>query len=92
MAQSIRVSRDLLVRAMQSQPVRDALLEKAEKGKTKVEQLASSENVEMNVTIVSGTRPRGRPYSNIVSDNADQEFGTSKVERRRILGRAAEGI
>ena len=44
----------------------------------------------MTVTRSDGTRPKGRPYSRVAAD-ADQEWGTSEIERRRILGRAAAG-
>lgn len=91
MAQSIRISRQFLVEAMQSAPVREALERRARDAKARAERLAASEGVDMNLFVISGTRPRGRPYSNLVGNNVDQEFGTSKVERRRILGRAAEG-
>lgn len=92
MAQSMRVSAELIRQTMQSKVVRDALTKKASKGKARADQLAASEDVKMTTKVVSGTRPKGRPYSNIVGDNPDQEYGTSKVERRRILGRAAEGL
>lgn len=52
--------------------------------------IASSEGVEMEVKTVAGVRPKGRPYVNVVTDNAEQEFGSSRTKRRRILGRAAE--
>lgn len=63
----------------------------ADRRKARAEQLAKAEGVEMTVTTVAGVRPGGRPFVNVVSDNAAQEFGTSKTERRRILGRAATG-
>lgn len=53
--------------------------------------IAASEGVEMTIGTVAGIRPKGRPFVNVVADNADQEFGTSRTGRRRILGRAAEG-
>lgn len=52
--------------------------------------MAASEGVEMTVSTTAGKRPGGRPFVNVVSDNADQEFGTAKTDRRRILGRAGE--
>ena len=91
MAQTIRISRDFLVQAMRSAPVRAGLEAKAEEVKARAEQLAAADGVAMTVTLDSKTRPRGRPAVNVVSDNVDQEFGTAKVARRRILGRAAEG-
>ena len=45
----------------------------------------------MEITTVAGTRPGGRQYVNVIGDNVEQEWGSSRTERRRILGRAAEG-
>jgi hypothetical protein len=50
---------------------------------------AEGESDNVTVTVSSGTRPRGRPYAR-VTINADQEWGTTEVERRRILGRAVD--
>ena len=45
----------------------------------------------MEASVESGTRPKGRPFSYVVSNNVDQEWGDRYTERRRILGRVAEG-
>lgn len=52
--------------------------------------IAASEGVEMEVTTVAGVRPKGRPYVNVVTNNAEQEYGSARTKRRRILGRAAD--
>lgn len=52
--------------------------------------IAAAEDVDMEVTTVAGVRPKGRPFVNVITNNAEQEFGSSRTERRRILGRAAE--
>lgn len=43
------------------------------------------------ITIEQGMRANGRPYVNVVSSNADEEYGTSDVRKRRALRRAAQG-
>ena len=63
----------------------------ADRVKGRADALASKEGVEMTVTTRSGTRPGGRPFVNVEGDNPDQEFGTARSRRLRILGRAGEG-
>lgn len=87
----VEISYELIQKAAQHRDVRARVQDKAEEVAAGARRLASQEGVEMGVKVVSGTRPGGRPFSNVVGDNADQEFGTSRSERRRILGRAAEG-
>lgn len=74
---------------MRSPKVRAALRAKAEQVAARADQLAAQEQYEVNAHVVEGTRPRGRPYAQVRSDDADQEFGTWGKKRRRILGRAA---
>ncbi|WP_343317780.1 hypothetical protein AAFM46_10995 [Arthrobacter sp. TMP15] len=87
----MEISRELMLKAMHHRDVKAHLQVIADRRKKRVEQLAKAEGVEMTVTTVAGVRPGGRPFVNIVSDNVDQEFGTSRTARRRILGRAAAG-
>jgi hypothetical protein len=89
----IEISSDLIVRAMQSKPVRDALKARAEKVRARADALAKAEKTETQPPeVAEGTRPKGRPFARVsIPDGADQEWGTSRTERRRILGRAAEG-
>ena len=64
----------------------------ADRIKGRAEGLAAGAGVKMKVGTRTGVRPEGRPYVDVIADNADQEFGTSKIGRLRILGRAgAEG-
>lgn len=86
----VRISRALIVEHMQSKAVRSALEEKARKIASRVDSLGASEGVTMNARVESGTRPKGRPYSNVVSSNVAAEWGDRYTERRRILGRVAE--
>lgn len=53
--------------------------------------IAASEEISMQVTTETGIRPGGRPFVNVVADNAEQEWGSSRTARHRILGRAGEG-
>lgn len=62
----------------------------ADRVKVRAAGIASAEGVEMNLSTKAGVRPKGRPFVNVLADNAEQEFGSSRVGRRRILGRAAE--
>lgn len=71
--------------------VRKQLQVVADRIKGRADGLARAEGVDMNVTTVAGVRPKGRPFVNVVGDNAEQEFGSSRTKRRRILGRAGEG-
>lgn len=63
----------------------------ADRVKARAESLAAAEGVEMEVTTRAGVRPGGRPFVNVEGDNEDQEFGSSRSGRFRILGRAGEG-
>lgn len=76
--------------AMQSDPVRAALEAKARKLASRADSLGTSEGVDMSCTVDSGTRPKGRPYSRVLSENVSQEWGDRSTERHRILGRVAE--
>lgn len=87
----IEISYEYIQQAAQHADVRKRTEELAESVASRARGLASGEGVEMEVTVESGTRPGGRPFSNVVGDNPDQEFGSSRSARRRILGRAAEG-
>ncbi len=91
MAEELEISRELILKAMHHADVKAHLQVIANRRKKRAEQIAASEGVEMTVTTVAGVRPGGRPFVNIVSDNVDQEFGTARTKRRRILGRAAAG-
>lgn len=62
----------------------------AERIKARAEGIAADEETDMQITLQTGIRPEGRPFVNVVSDNAEQEFGSSRTSRRRILGRAGE--
>lgn len=84
------VNRGILQRVSQVSAVRTALHTQAALIAARARQIDSSEGGRSTIRIVDGIRPGGRAYSNVVSDNVDAEFGTSKTARRRTLGRAAD--
>lgn len=91
MMAEVEIGPKLMAQAWNHPDIPKFLQAKADKVAARAKSLAASEDVEMNITTVSGVRPKGRAYVNVVGDNADQEFGTSRTARRRILGRAGEG-
>jgi hypothetical protein len=91
MGARVEITYEFVQRAAQSAPVRRALAAKARRVQQRAEGLAQGEGVTLDSRVTEGTRPRGRPYARVESDNVSQEWGSSNTERRRILGRAAEG-
>ena len=85
----MEVSPALILATMHLPQVRDALSARAGRVAATAEAITAAEGVEGSVIRESGTRPKGRPYERVLHTNADQEFGTSKTSRRRIMGRAA---
>lgn len=90
MARQIRISRDLVRDAAGQPAVRNQLGTIARRVATRAESLANSEDVSLNTWVEEGDRPEWRPQAVVYGDNAEQEFGSSRTQRRRILGRAAE--
>lgn len=80
----------LIGEAMRSAQVRAGLRARAEQVQNTADNLASSDDVELESRVTEGTRPQGRPYARVSSPNVEQEYGSSKTARRRILGQAAE--
>lgn len=89
MAVKITITPEYIREVMQSDPVREALRKRRDRIAQRAQVIADNEDVDANVRTEEGTRPRGRPYARVLAD-AEQEFGTSRVARRRVLGRAAE--
>lgn len=87
----VRLSYRWIGDAARKPKVRKALAGKAAQVRSRAERIAASEGVSLDSSVTEGTRPKGRPYANVTSPNVAQEFGTARVRRRRILGRAAEG-
>lgn len=87
----VEISYEFIQQAANHPGVLKQLQAVADRVKARGQQLASKEGVEMTITTRSGTRPGGRPFVNVEGDNPDQEFGTARSRRLRILGRAGEG-
>ncbi len=85
----IVVNRGIVQRVSQLAPVRSGLRSAATRIAGRARQIDSSEGGAARISVVDGIRPGGRAYANVVSDDVGGEFGSSKVSRRRTLGRAA---
>ncbi|MFD8937325.1 hypothetical protein ACFV0R_19085 [Streptomyces sp. NPDC059578] len=84
---------------MQSAPVRQALKERAEEIAPRARAIARAELGDLgaefadSIQVSEETRPKGRPTAKVVADRndaSDNEFGATNVQRRRVLGRAAQ--
>lgn len=85
------VNAGLMQKVSQTSAVRAALRAEANRiaGRARQIEASESDGDQASITVREGVRPRGRAYANVESDDVDGEFGTSKTERRRTLGRAA---
>jgi len=87
----VQIHRGLLRTVAGTSKVRKALADRARAIAARADQLATQPPAyEMNAKVEEGIRPKGRPYARVISYDADQEFGTYGIKRRRILGRAAD--
>ena len=87
----VEISYEFIQKAASQPGVLRQLQVVADRTKGRAQALAAKEGVDMTVTTRSGVRPGGRPFVNVEADNPDQEFGTARSRRLRILGRAGEG-
>lgn len=87
----VEISREFIEAAMRDESVARQLRVVADRVKRRADLLAASEGVEMELWVEESVRPKGRPQAVVYGDNAEQEYGSAREERRRILGRAAEG-
>lgn len=85
------ISYEFIQAAAQNEGVVKQLQVVANRIQSRATGLASSDGVDMKFTTEAGIRPGGRPFVNVIGDNSEQEFGSSRTQRRRILGRAGEG-
>ncbi|WP_263251632.1 hypothetical protein [Saccharopolyspora rosea] len=69
--------------------VRAALRQRAQAIAGRARGIAATETPGASITTEEGTRPRGRTYARVASDDPEGEYGTQTRERRRVLGRAA---
>ena len=86
----VEISPELLQKAMTHPDVVAHLATVAGRVAARAGALAQSEQVDMEIWVETGTRPGGRPFANVMADNEEQEFGSARMRRRRILGRAGE--
>ena len=84
------ISYDFIQQAANHPDVVAQLAAVAGRIKARAEGIAAAEEITMQITTEAGIRPQGRPFVNVIGDNAEQEFGSSRTARRRILGRAAD--
>ena len=87
----VEITPEFIQSAMHQPGVAAALQAVADRVARRAEGIAANEGVDINITTTAGVRPKGRPYVNVVADNVDQEWGSSRSGKYRILGRAAEG-
>lgn len=82
--------------AMQGPQVRAGLSARAAPIAARARQLAASQGltaVGAGIRVEDGTRPRGRPFSAVVSPNSaavEAEHGATPTTRRRLIQRAAD--
>jgi hypothetical protein len=86
----VEISYEFIQEAARQPGVAAALATVGARIKGTADAIAQREGVSMQVTTEAGIRPQGRPFVNVIADNAEQEWGSSRVKRRRILGRAGE--
>lgn len=84
------VNQGNLQRVSQLAHVRAALRTRADAIANRARQIDSTEGGNARITVVEKIRPRGRATADVVSDDVEGEFGSSKTARRRTLGRAAD--
>ena len=90
MARKVEVSRDFVRAAARHEAVTNQLRVIGDRVKNRAQNIAASEEVEMDVWVEQGERPGWRPQVVVYGDNTEQEFGSARADRRRILGRAGE--
>lgn len=87
---SVHITPDLITEAMQSQPVRDQLGVIASRIEKRAQTLAAGQGG-IDTRVYEWVRPKGRPVAQVYARHeAEREFGSRRVSRWRILGRAGE--
>lgn len=71
--------------------VQKAVHQTAEKVAARARQINSAEGGTAKITVVKGIRPGGRAYANVVSDNPEEEYGSSTQRKLAQVRRAALG-
>lgn len=83
-----RLSRDQVNAIMRNRDVRRGLETAGRQLAGRAQAITTASGGSARISLVKGIRPKGRSFVNVQSDSADEEFGTSKTQRRRALGRA----
>lgn len=71
--------------------VQQAVHKAAEKMAARARQINAAEGGTANITVVKGIRPGGRAYANVVTDNPEEEYGSSTQRKLAPVRRAALG-
>ena len=82
---------DLWRQINQSAPLKAALLAKANRVAGRARAITSANEGSATISVEYGIRPGGRARVNVVSSDAEEEFGREGKKRTRALGRAARG-
>lgn len=90
MAKKIQISREFVREAAGQPAVRSQLGTIANRVARRAESMAAGEGVDLNTWVEEGDRPGWRPQAVVYGDNVEQEWGSSRSDRFRIMGRAAE--
>ncbi|SFA60815.1 hypothetical protein SAMN05444374_11631 [Rhodococcoides kroppenstedtii] len=85
----MRLSNRTFQKINRSRAVQDAVARKAQRVAATARSITANEGGTASITVVSGVRPGGRAYTNVVSSSRDEEYGTETTPRIRALGRAA---
>lgn len=88
----LRITREYIEAAMRHPSVREKLAERADAVAARARQLSAAAGRDSGaISRASGTRPKGRPYERVLSEDVAAEHGTAETSRYRILGQAAQG-
>ena len=74
-----------------SRALRRALEAKARQIASRAQAITNAEGGSAQITTEYGIRPGGRARVNVVSSDAEEEFGREGKKRTRAIGRAARG-
>lgn len=85
----MRLSNKNFQKINRSKAVRAATARKAQVVAATARTITANEGGSAEFTVVSGVRPGGRAFSNVVSSDPAEEYGTEDTPRIRALGRAA---
>lgn len=75
---------------MREPGIRAALHDRAEVIASRARQLATAERLKAEIEVTDGTRPRGRPYSQVSAEHPDGGWGGTDTQRTDLLIEAVE--